>query len=186
MRLHAIALQILAALCWCLAGIVFAAVPQAEPLNAPLHIQRAVVSGLADSHTVDLPHMAARTDFAPEGSLLTYTLAVDLPSAPDKPMGIYVTKMALSGTLTINGNLYGACERGDLKNLRCLHRPYLFTTPPSFWKPGRNEISFQLYADARQSNGLSSVWVGDVDDLDKEFYRWRYWLQVELLYGLQQ
>lgn len=50
-----------------------------------------------------------------------------------------------------------------------------------YWNAGRNELQFEIYATARQSNGLSSVWVGEVDVLERHFYRWRYGLQVELI-----
>jgi len=154
---------------WC-AGVALAAqtaVPEFE-------LHQAQLQAVGQAKTVTLPHMLGSSDFAPAGSTVRYTLQVDLAAMPDKPLGIYVRKMALSGSVHVNGQLFAACERGELKALRCLHRPYLFAIPASFWKAGPNELRFDVYATARQSNGLSTVWVGDVEALDSRFYRWRY------------
>ncbi len=45
-------------------------------------------------------------------------------------------------------------------------------------------LQFDVYASGRQSNGLSTVWVGDVDVLEREFLRARHGLQVDLMTGL--
>ena len=176
------------AMAWlCMACATAQAQAQAQENPAPMALQQlqsAQVQGLGAPQTVSLPHQLAAQTFAPEGSLVTFKLQLDLPEAPTQPVGIYVAKMALSGRLWINGHLHSGCERGALPDMRCLHRPYLFDTPPVYWKAGRNELVFEIYANARQSNGLSSVWVGDVSQLDNQFYRWRYWLQVELMRGL--
>ena len=157
------------------------AAQQAEPY---VELKQARMLGLGPEKMVNLPHALAPTDFDPEGSLVSYTLLVDLATLPEKPLSIYVPKMALSGKVYLNGHLFAACERGQLKEVRCLHRPYLFTTPTAFWTLGKNELRFEIYATARQINGLSSVWVGDVDVLESRLYRWRYWLQVDLMAGL--
>ena len=173
---------------WALAVLCMAcASAQAQQAAAPMALQQlqsAQVQGLGAPQTVRLPHQLAAQMFAPEGSLVSFTLQVDLPEKPMQPVGIYVPKMALSGRLWVNGHLDSQCERGALPYLRCLHRPYLFETPAVYWQAGRNELVFEIYATARQSNGLSSVWVGDVSALEAQFYRWRYWLQVELMRGL--
>ncbi len=166
---------------------VACATAQAQENPAPMALQQlqsAQVQGLGAPQTVSLPHQLAAQTFAPEGSLVTFKLQLDLPEAPTQPVGIYVAKMALSGRLWINGHLDSQCERGAMRDLRCLHRPYLFETPAVYWQAGRNELVFEIYATARQSNGLSSVWVGDVSALEAQFYHWRYWLQVELMRGL--
>jgi signal transduction histidine kinase len=157
---------------------------QALPEQTTIKVERASLQSLSGTRVVSLPHMLASTDFAPEGGTVTYTLQIDLPQTPPASLGIYVPKMALSGHVYVNGHRFTSCERGELKDVRCLHRPYLFSTPASIWQPGRNEISFEIYASARQSNGLSTVWLGDVNVLDRSFYRFRYWLQVDLLSGL--
>jgi signal transduction histidine kinase len=167
------------------AGLLITGWVQAVETVAPgVEIKQASLKGRGAEQSVNLPHRLAPSDFLPEGSLVSYTLRVDLAALPEKPLGIYVPKMALSGAVYVNGHLYGACERGELKDVRCLHRAYLFETPSTFWKTGQNELRFEIYANARQSNGLSSVWVGDVDALESHFYRWRHWLQVDLMTGL--
>jgi signal transduction histidine kinase len=156
----------------------------AQPEKPSTELTLALMKGLGPEKVVNLPHMMASTDFEPKGSLVSYTLQINLATLPDEPPGIYVPKMSLAGKVYVNGQFFGACERGQLQEVRCLHRPYLFKTPVSFWKLGPNEIRFEIYADARQSNGLSSVRVGHVETLDSRFFLWRYWLQVDLMTGL--
>ena len=156
----------------------------ADRPGAVTEINQAVMQGLGPPQAVTLPHKLAAKDFDPKGGLVVYTLTVNLVQAPALPLGIYVPKIALSGQLSINGQLYGPCERGALDHVRCLHRPHLFSASPQFWRAGPNELRFEVYADGRQSNGLSGVWVGDLDALDRDFYSWRHWLQVDLLAGL--
>jgi signal transduction histidine kinase len=156
----------------------------AQPDTPFIELQQATFKGLGPEKMVRLPHLLEPGEFDADGGMVRFTVPVDLAVLPDKPVGIYVSKMALSGFVYVNGHLYGACERGDLKEVRCLHRPYLFATPTAYWKVGHNELRFEIYASSRQSNGLSSVWVGDVDALERNFYRWRYWLQVDLVTGL--
>jgi hypothetical protein len=158
---------------------------QATERAAPVtEITQALMQGLGPPQAVTLPHQLAAKDFDRQGGLVAYTLTVNLPAAPERPLGIYVPKIALSGKLFINGQLYGPCERGALDQVRCLHRPHLFGASTQFWRAGPNELRFEIYADGRQSNGLSSVWVGEMDLLDRDLYRWRHWLQVDLLAGL--
>lgn len=173
---------------WCF-GFVFSAwcggVVLASQSNAPeFELIEAQLRGLGQAKTVTLPHVLDSRDYAPAGSTVRYTLRVNLTALPDKPVGIYVRKMSLSGAVDVNGQFFSACEHGELKELRCLHRPYLFAVPASFWKLGPNELHIDVYANARQSNGLSTVWVGDIEALDSRFYRWRYWLHVDLMTGL--
>lgn len=156
----------------------------AQPDTPAIELKQANFKGLGPEKMVHLPYMLEAGEFDANGGMVSFTVPVDLAVLPEKQVGIYVAKMALSGIVYVNGQLYGACERGDLKEVRCLHLPYLFTTPTAFWKVGHNELRFEIYASSRQSNGLSSVWVGDVDALDSQFYRWRYWLQADLLRGL--
>lgn len=147
-------------------------------------IEQAELTSRAGTRLVSLPHMLSAADFDPEGSTVVYKLRVPLTERPEALLGIYVPKLALSGSVQVNGDFYASCERGTLSQLRCLHRPYLFAPPAALWKRGDNEVSFTIHANPRQSNGLSSVLVGDVDALDQHFYRWRYWLQVDLISGL--
>jgi signal transduction histidine kinase len=147
-------------------------------------IEQAELTSRAGTRLVSLPHMLSAADFEPEGSTVVYKLRIPLAEKPQTSVGIYVPKLALSGSVHVNGHFYAACERGALSELRCLHRPYLFDPPAPLWKPGDNELSFLIHASARQTNGLSSVLVGDVATLDKYFYRLRHWLQVDLISGL--
>jgi signal transduction histidine kinase len=166
-------------------GLLLSGWVHGAQLSEPyIELRQARMKGLGPEKLVNLPHMLASTDFVPEGSLVSYSLIFDLAKLPEKPLGIYVPKMALSGNVYVNGQLFDACERGQLQEVRCLHRPYLFTTPTTFWKLGQNELRFEIYANGRQNNGLSSVRVGDVSFLESEFYRWRFWFQVELVTGL--
>lgn len=166
-------------------GLLFSGwVQAADQPNATTELKQAVMKGAGPEKVVNLPHTMASTDFEPKGSLVRYTLRFDLATLPDEAMGIYVPKMSLAGSVSVNGQFFGVCERGQLKEVRCLHRPYLFKVPVSMLKTGANELQFEIYANARQSNGLSSVVVGQVETLDSHFYLWRYWLQVDLMAGL--
>ncbi len=166
-------------------GLVFGGALHAAPdAFVETEIRQANLRGLGPERAVSLPNMLTPQDFLPQGSVVSYSLRIDLAELPTKPLGIYVRKMGLSGTVYVNGQLTESCERGALKDIRCLHRPYLFTIAPSLWTVGVNELRFDVYANSRQSNGLSSVWVGDADVLDSRFYRWRHWLQVDLMTGL--
>ena len=119
-----------ACLAWAMAlcGIGFSTWASAQGL-APVQVTQALFQGSGAVQPVRLPYQLAATDFAIEGELVTFKLQVNLADAPQQQVGVYVSKMALSGRLYVNGHLHGGCERGALHNLRCLHRPYLFETP---------------------------------------------------------
>jgi signal transduction histidine kinase len=151
---------------------------------ATAKLEKAELSSLAGKRWVNLPHVLDSNDFTAEGSSVTYKLQVKLFQLPAQSVGIYVPQIALAGNVSVNGHFLASCERGETARLRCLHRPHLFTAPVSLWKQGMNEVTFQVHADAHQNNGLSSVLVGDVNALDKQFYRLRHWLEVDLLQGL--
>jgi signal transduction histidine kinase len=136
----------------------------------------------AGSENVTLPHALKPGQF--RGELLSYVLQVDVAQWPAKPWAIYIPKMALSGRVYVNGQYLGACGLGPLEKLRCMHRPYVFTVPMSFWHVGRNEIRVDIYTDATEINGLSSLEVGEAHALTNAHYRFRYWVTVDLLYGL--
>jgi signal transduction histidine kinase len=170
---------------WLAIGLLFSGwVQAANQQDTTTELKQAVMKGLGPEKAVSLPHTMASTDFEPNGSLVRYTMRFDLATLPDEALGIYVPKMSLAGSVSVNGQFFGVCERGQLKEVRCLHRPYLFKVPVSFLKTGANELQFEIYANARQSNGLSSVVIGQVETLDSHFYLWRYWIQVDLMAGL--
>jgi signal transduction histidine kinase len=166
-------------------GLLFSDFIQAEQKQiVTIDVKQAVMKGSGDEKVVILPHMMASSDFEPKGSLVSYKLRFDLVTLPNEALGIYVRKMSLAGSVYVNGQFFGVCERGQLKEVRCLHRPYLFKVPVSMLKQGANELQFEIFANARQSNGLSNVVIGQVEALDSDFFLWRYWLQVDLMAGL--
>jgi signal transduction histidine kinase len=170
---------------WLVIGLLFCGWAQAaDQQDATTELKQAVMKGLGPEKAVNLPHTMASTDFEPKGSLVRYTLRFNLATLPDEALGIYVAKMSLAGSVSVNGQYFGACERGQLTEVRCLHRPYLFKVPVAMLKTGANELQFEIYADARQFNGLSGVVIGPVEALDSLFYLWRYWIQVDLMAGL--
>lgn len=170
---------------WLAIGLLFSGwVQAANQQDATTEVKQALMKGLGPEKVVNLPHTMASTDFEPKGSLVRYTLRFNLATLPDEALGIYVAKMSLAGSVSVNGQFFGACERGQLKEVRCLHRPYLFKVPVAMLKTGANELQFEIYADARQFNGLSGVVIGPVEALDSLFYLWRYWIQVDLMAGL--
>jgi signal transduction histidine kinase len=170
---------------WLAIGLLFSGwVQAANQQDTTMELKQAVMKGLGPEKVVSLPHTMASTDFEPKGSLVRYTLRFNLATLPDEALGIYVAKMSLAGIVSVNGQFFGACERGLLTEVRCLHRPYLFKVPVAMLKTGANELQFEIYADARQFNGLSGVVIGPVEALDSLFYLWRYWIQVDLMAGL--
>ena len=147
-------------------------------------IDKAELIGLAGRRAVDLPHVLETRDFLPQGSLVRYRLSVNLPEVPVTPLGIYVSKMSLSGALYINGVYISSCAQGRLEDLRCLHKPNLFSTPLSVWQRGENIVEFEIHANARQTNGLSAVRIGELEDLYQGSYRFIQWFKIEFLVGL--
>ncbi|PUE47140.1 hypothetical protein B9Z47_12660 [Limnohabitans sp. 2KL-1] len=147
-------------------------------------INQAELNGLAGRRAVQLPDVLEAQDFLPQGSRVRYRMIVQLPQAPQTPLGIFVSKMSLSGALYINGQYINSCDQGRLEQLRCLHKPNLFSTPLSVWQAGDNVIEFEIYANARQTNGLSPVQIGEVEDLYQNSYRLIQWFKIEFLAGL--
>lgn len=147
-------------------------------------IDKAELNGLAGRRAVALPDVLEAQDFLPQGSRVRYRMVVQLPEAPVTPLGVFVSKMSLSGALYINGQFISSCDQGRLEELRCLHKPNLFSTPVSVWQAGDNILEFEIYANARQTNGLSPVQIGDLEDLYENSYRLRQWFKIEFLVGL--
>lgn len=159
----------------------------AAVLAAPAltEIQTATLVSRAGTQEVQLPDVLRPEDFAANGSRVRYRLQVDVPPGPlAEPLGIYVSKVSLAGSLQLNGQYVASCEIGPLEHLRCLHQPYLFIPPPAMWRAGANDIEFEVYADSRQMNGLSRVTVGPAQQLYEGPYRWGRFLQVKLSTGL--
>jgi signal transduction histidine kinase len=134
--------------------------------------------------SVDLPHVVPFPLIPDAGGLVSYHLVLDIQDVPSTPLGVYLAKMSLAGRFYLNGQLIASCGTGSLELLRCLHQPQFFVPPPSIWIKGVNHLVFEIYANNRQMNGLSPVFVGDADSLYRGLFSFRYGLQVELLRGL--
>lgn len=150
-------------------------------------LTQAELHGMAASRSVTLPHILRPGDFLPAGSRVRYVLTVALPAAPDRPLGLFVSKLSLSGRLFVNGELIDTCDHAshyDLPALRCLHQPQLFVARADKWREGINTIELEIFATARQTNGLSPVLVGDAATLEEEHYLPHKWLRSALPQGL--
>jgi PAS domain S-box-containing protein len=148
-----------------------------------LVIDHAELVSLAGHRMVELPHVLKLQDFQSSGSRVRYQITVPLTQLPETSLGIFVSKISLSGTLYINGQFISSCDQGRLEDLRCLHKPNLFSTPASAWHIGDNILEFEVFANARQPNGLSAVSVGLLDDLSENNYRFKQWIKIEFLVG---
>eukprot|EP01030_Chromulinospumella_sphaerica_P003073 gene3073-3003_t len=147
-------------------------------------IDKAELTSMAGRREVTLPHILQPQDYLPAGSRVRYRITVPLTRVPAEPLGVFVSKLSLSGALYINGQFILNCDQGRLEELRCLHKVNLFSTPSSVWFVGDNVIELELYATARQMNGLSKVQVGDLDELHDGAYWVLQWLKIEFLSGL--
>ncbi len=154
------------------------------PLEDFITFKEARLTSVAGTRTVALPYELDETDYPASGGRVHFQMKFEAPALPSKPVGIFVQKMSLSGRLFVNGELIRACDSGELENLRCLHKPNLFVVPVSLWQVGTNTIDFEIYANSRQSNGLSEVTLGEADALYNDHFRWTYWLRNDLLVGL--
>lgn len=149
-----------------------------------LALHQAVLTSPAQERVVSLPHALSATDFEPDGGLVHYRLSWHIPTKPDSPQAVYVSKMGLSGRLSVNGQRIGECGYAPLPELRCLHQPQLFGIPAALLHMGENTLDFEIYATARQMNGLSVVQVGDANALHEQFYMGHRFLTVDLQVGL--
>jgi PAS domain S-box-containing protein len=173
------ALKISLAILTCL----FFGVSLASP--APIQtLQQAQLITQAGQSSVTLPHALKQDDFGSGGGLVKYRLTWQLPSTPDQPQAVYVSKMSLSGRLYVNGQLVGDCGNAPLEELRCLHQPQFFRIPVLMLRAGENTLDFEIFATERQMNGLSVVRVGEADAVYEQLYLWRQFLTVDLLVGL--
>ena len=144
-------------------------------------ISHAELFSIQGQREVALPNILTKGDFSPKGSLVHYRSDVYLPSKPEASLGIFVRKVSLSVRLYVNGQYAGACELGALEKIRCLHKPTLFTVAPVFWHVGHNQLEFEIFANDRQTNGLSAIEVGNAETLAFGQYRSRLWWQVNIV-----
>jgi signal transduction histidine kinase len=144
-------------------------------------INHAELVSLKGHREVELPHILTEDDFSPKGSLVRYRSDVYLAFEPKASIGIFVGKVSLSARFYVNGQYAGACELGALEKIRCLQKPNLFVIPPIFWHVGHNQLEFEIFANNRQTNGLSAIQIGDIETLAIDQYRPRFWWQVSLV-----
>lgn len=130
---------------------------------------------------VSLPHRLGTSDFDADGSIITYRLTFDMPVASAGLQGIYISKLSLSGRLMRDGLPIWACGDEALSELRCLHRPHLIQLPFGFIEPGRNTLEVEVFADSRQMNGLSPVFIGPYGELYHEYYLLKRFLKIDLV-----
>lgn len=169
------ALALLVWLVLCLSGTV------AAGGSLPVLIGQAELTGLQGTRVVTLPHRLDTTDHDPEGSTVRYRLRVMLDRLPDKPLALYVPRVALSADMHVNGQWAAACGTLPLERLRCLHLPQLFGIAPGLLRLGENTIDLNVHATSRQANGLSAVQLGDKAALAETVYR-RQWLATAGVY----
>ena len=147
-------------------------------------VDRAELVTPAGERQVRLPHVLEPGDFERAGSRVRYRLSMDLEDAPAEDLAIFVPKMSLAGVTYLNGIAVGRCVVGELERVRCLHQPQIVVPPRELWRAGVNLVEVELFASARQANGLSAVTIGPAERLAEGPFATRYFLQVELLRGL--
>lgn len=149
-----------------------------------MRITNGTLLAAGEAHPVTLPNVLDDSTFDPDGSIVTYRLTFDLPHASKGLQGIYISKLSLSGRIKHDGRLIWSCGGNDLPELRCLHRPHLVQLPEGFLHAGRNIIDIEVFADGRQTNGLSQVLVGPYDQLLYGFYLPMRFIKIDLVRAL--
>ncbi len=144
----------------------------------------AELSSLAGTQVVDLPYILQPGEFDPEGGTVRFRLLVELPRQPDTALGVFVSKLSLSGRLSLNGEEVASCAEGRLQDVRCLNQPSLFVPPKGAWRVGANTLDFEIYANSRQANGLTPVLVGDALELRRGPYRKSFLLKQDIAEGI--
>lgn len=159
----------------------------AEQTASPLTTQTLVaaeLTSLTGKQMVELPHILQSGDFNPNGSTVHYRLVVELHRQPDAALGVFVSKLGLSGRLSLNGAEVGSCAEGSLQDIRCLNQPNLFVPPKGAWRVGVNTLDFEVYATSRQANGLTPVLVGDALELRRGPYQKSHLLKQDIAQGI--
>ncbi len=147
-------------------------------------LDQATLITSTDQRTVRLPYALATTDFSSAGGTVRIRLNWKLPQVPESPVGVYVSRLSLSGRLFANGHYVDGCGNAPLEELRCLHQPQLFKIPSYLLRNGDNSLEFEIYATARQTNGLSAVYVGSADTIYERYFFIRHFLTSDLQVGL--
>lgn len=161
-------------------GIAYA---QETPMPAQT-LSSALLTSLSGTRTVSLPHILQDDDYTASGGLVHYQLTINLSEPPRFPLAVFVSKLSLSGKLFLNGLEVGSCEIGPLDHLRCLNQPSLFVPPLSMWRTGLNTLDFEIFANSKQSNGLTPVVVGDAHQISLGPYWNSHLLKNELGEGI--
>jgi len=151
----------------------------AEPQHvADTRIESATLISKTGVREVALPHALDTKDIEAQGSRVLYRMKIELAQIPDRPLGIYIGKVSLSGRVSLNGQWTEPCGYGELEDLRCLHRPFLFRPAVQTWQAGTNWLEVEVYGTPMQVNGLSSIRVGDAQALYREVYIPKLWLSI--------
>lgn len=137
----------------------------------------------AAPQAVRLPHVFGPAGVRPQGQLVHYRLQLQLQAPPAEALAVFMPKVSLAGRLHLNGRDVGGCALAPLAQSRCLHQPQLLLPPSDAWRVGLNQLDFEVWADARQPNGLSPVTVGPLSQL-RPVYGVRYFWQVEVIHIL--
>lgn len=159
----------------------------ADQVKTPVATQTLVaaeLTSLSGKQTIELPHILQSGEFNPKGSIVHYRLVFELAKQPDAALAVFVSKLSLSGRLSLNGQEVGACAEGRLQDVRCLNHPNLFVPPKNLWRTGPNTLDFEIYANDRQANGLTPVLVGDAFELSQGAYQASYLRKHEVPEGI--
>ncbi|TFH70303.1 sensor domain-containing diguanylate cyclase [Gammaproteobacteria bacterium LSUCC0112] len=133
---------------------------------------------------VTLPHILQDAQISNTTGRVFYVLRFERPADVTESLAIYIPKMSLSGRVFLNGHDLGGCATGPLESVRCLNRPILLSPPPSTWVEGDNTLELEVFANKRQMNGLSAIYVGPAETLFWTRYLPRRFIQIDLVSGL--
>ena len=150
-----------------------------------IRITQAVLDSPSGRRPVALPHVLSGDDFERGGSMSTFVLTLDLPEAPKTDLGVYINKVSLSGRVSVNGHSLGNCRAASVERLRCLHQPQFFLASRTLWRAGDNELKIEVYANANQPNGLSSVIVGPDAHIHSAYFRPAKFWSYDVIIALQ-
>ena len=95
-----------------MAGSAADASPETQTLNT------AMFFGPAGASQVTLPHVLSAAEIPAGGGRVRYQLSLHLDATPAGTLGVYIPKLSVSGQLSLNGVVVGACAIGALEDLR--------------------------------------------------------------------
>lgn len=137
--------------------------------DGSLTVSRAQLSRRGATEWVDLPHsfLSASSDGAE--APVVYGFSVDLPAAPQVPMGLFVKRLARAGVLHVNGHAVAACAEAPVARIRCQDRPTLFRISPTLLSAGVNRFELVVWPSFAVRTGVSPPVLGDLDTLHKRY-----------------